>query len=270
MTKYPFFKKIIQSFYSTELYVFVGKSEINNSGFKYLFFLLTIFGIPEIIKMQIQFSDFINTELPVFIEKIPNIEIKNGVASFDKPSPYIITDDETGKEIMIFDTTGKFTSLDGLEAQLLLTQTKFIYRKNALETREYDLSSITEFQLTHEKILSWAQWGKYLSYLLYLVIIPFAFLYRAFQVLIYSLIGLIFQAILQTHLSFQTIYRLCILAITPAFIADKLVGYFDLDFSGWSFICLLISLAFLYFAMMANKNDENSEQLPPSELGANN
>ncbi len=270
MTNYPFFKKIIQSFYSTELYVFVGKSEINKSGFKYLFFLLTIFWIPEIIKMQIQFSDFITTELPIFIEKIPNIEIRNGVASFDKPSPHIITDDETGKEIMIFDTTGKFSSLDGLEAQLLLTQTKFIYRKNVLETREYDLSSISEFQLTHEKILSWAQWGKYLSYLLYLVIIPFAFLYRAFQVLIYSLFGLIFQAILQTHLSFQTIYRLCIIAITPAFIADKLLGYFDLDFSGWSFICLLISLSFLYFAMLANKNDENSEQLPPSELRTNN
>jgi Protein of unknown function (DUF1189) len=269
MTKYPFFKKIIQSFYSTELYVFVGKSEINKSGFKYLFILLSIFWIPEIIKMQIQFSDFINTELPVFIERLPNIEIKDGVASFDKPSPYVISDDETGKEIMIFDTTGKFTSLDGLEAQILLTQTKLIYRENSMETREYDLSSISEFQLTHEKILSWAQWGKYLSYLLYLVIIPFAFLYRAFQVLIYSLIGLIFQAILQTHLSFQTIYRLCIIAITPAFIADKLLGYFDLDFSGWSFICLLISLSFLYFAMLANKNDANSEPLPPSELGAN-
>ena len=220
--------------------------------------------------MQIQFSDFITTELPIFIEKIPNIEIRNGVASFDKPSPHIITDDETGKEIMIFDTTGKFSSLDGLEAQILLTQTKLIYRKNTMETREYDLSSISEFQLTQKKILSWAQWGKYLSYLLYLVIIPFALLYRAFQVLIYSLIGLIFQAILQTHLSFQTIYRLCIIAITPAFIADKLLGYFDLDFSGWSFICLLISLSFLYFAMLANKNDENSEQLPPSELRTNN
>lgn len=269
MTKYPFFKKIILSFYSTELYVFVGKSEINKSGLKYLFLLLTIFWIPEIIKMQVNISDFINAKLPVFIENFPNIEIKNGIVSFDKTSPYIVLDDKTKKEMMIFDTTGKFISLDGLEAQMLLTQSKFIFRKNDMETREYDLSNINEFQITHEKILSWAQWGRNLSYLLYLLIIPLAFIYRAFQTLIYSLIGLIFQAILHTHLSFRTIYRLSIIAITPAFISDKLLGYFDLDFTGWSFICLLISLSFLYFAMLANKNDANSEQLPPSELGAN-
>ncbi len=270
MTSYPFFKKIIHSFYLKDLYVFSRINEKNKIGFKYLFFLLSIFWIPEMVKMQIGMSRFINNELPSVVDKLPVVTIKNGVASFDKSSPYIMKDDETGKDIMIFDESGTFTSLEGTEAKILLTDTKLIYEKSAMETREYSLSNINDFTLTHEKILSWAGWGNYLTILFYIFIIPFALLYRAFQVLIYSLIGLIFQAILGTKYSFQTIYRLSIIAITPAFIIDKLLGYFEVTFSGWAFICLIISLAYLYFGLLANKENEIANQLPSPELGTNN
>jgi len=128
------------------------------------------------------------------------------------------------------------------------------------------LSAIDEFTLTHEKILSWAEWGNYISIFLYLLIIPFAFMYRAFVVLIYSLFGLIIQAILQTKLPFQSIYRLCCVAITPAFVLDKVLEYFDIDFPGFSFICFVISMAYLFFAMQSNKD----EPLPSPEFGADN
>lgn len=270
MTSYPFFKKIIHSFYKKDLYIFSCINEKNKIGFKYLFFLISIFWIPEMVKMQIGIHDYINNEFPSIVDKLPVITIKNGVASFDKPSPYAIKDEETGKDIMIFDESGTYTSLDSVEAKILLTDTKLIYEKSAMETREYSLATINDFTLTHEKILSWAGWGNYLTLLFYLIIVPSAFLYRAFLVLIYSLIGLIFQAILGTKYSFQTLYRLCIIAITPAYIIDKLLGYFEITFTGWSFICLLISLAYLYFGLIANKEHETVNQLPSSEFGTNN
>jgi hypothetical protein len=268
MIKYPFFKKIIHSFYLKDVYIHVAKKELNKIGFRYLLLLLCIFWIPEIVKMHIGIVNFINNELPQEVEKIPTVEIHNGIASFDKPSPYIINDDNTGKPLIIFDESGEYTSLEGTEAQMLVTDTKFIYNKNQLETREYSFSKINDFSLTHEKILSWAGWGNFIALIAYLFIIPLVFIYRAFQVLIYTLIGLIFQAILGTKLSFQTIYRLCILAITPAFIIDKILGYFDLDFTGWTFLCLLISLGYLFYGMKVNKEDDVNQM--NAEAGVNN
>lgn len=260
MTKYPFFKKIIHSFYNKEVYIHTAKAELNSIGFKYLLILVSLLWIPEIVKIHVGIVSFINNELPSSLEKLPVIEIHDGVASFDKPSPYIIKDEKTGKVDAIFDDSGKYTSLENTTAQILVTDSKVIIRKNSIENQEYTLSQVKDFSLTHEKILSWANWGKYISILLYLLIIPCAFLFRAFVALIYTLIGLIFQAILNTGYSFQTIYRLAILAFTPAYILDKFLGYFDLDFPGLSFLCLAISLTYLYLGMKWTKEESKNLQ----------
>jgi hypothetical protein len=263
MTNYPFFKKILHSFFSKDVYVHVGKMEPNRIGFRYLLLLLAIFWIPEIIKIHMSTMTFINAELPPFVERLPVITIRDGVASFDKPSPYILKDEKTGKDMIIFDESGQYTSLENTDAQILVTDSKLIYIKDKFETREYSFSKISHFSLTHEMILSWASWAKFLSIFLYLFIVPCMFLYRAVQVLLYSLAGLIFQAILGTGYSYQTIYRLTILAITPAFVINKLFGYFDIDFTGWSFLCMAISLGYLFFGMKANKEDGIVEQVQP-------
>jgi hypothetical protein len=208
-----------------------------------------------IIKIHFGIANFVAYELPPAIEKFPVVEIHDGVASFDKPSPYIMKDEKTGEVEAIFDDSGEYTSLENTTAQLLVTESKVLIRKSGNRTEEYSLAQIKDFSLTREKMLHWASYAKYVSILMYLIIIPCMFLYRAFLALIYSLIGLIFQAILETKFSFQTIYRLAILAFTPAFVIDKLLGYFDLDFPGLGLLCAAISLTYLFFALKWNKED---------------
>jgi len=256
MKKYSFFKKILHSFYSADVYKYVAFEETNTTGFKYLLLLISIFWAPEIIKLHLDISHYIKNDLPQFIEKFPVIKITNGTASFDKPSPYIITDEETENDIIIFDTSGYYISLENTEAKVLITDSKVLVKKSDIETREFNFSTINNFILTHEKIYSWSEWGNYLSIFFYIFIIPLAFIYRALQALIYSVIGLLFQSILKTDYSFQTIYRLSILAITPAFIFDKALGYFDFDFTGWSYICLFMSLSYLFIALKANRRED--------------
>ncbi len=272
--KYPFYKRFILAFYSKDLYAFIGRSEQNKSGIFYLFIMILLLWIPAMVKMQVQISNSIANDLPAFVEKLPVVTIKNGVASFDKPSPYIIKDDETGKDMMIFDTSGKYTSLAGTDAQLLLTDTRFVYIKDKVETREYSLSKIDDFTLTHDKIYSWAAIGNYICILLYIIIVPAILAYRAFQALIYALIGLIIQSILQTKYSFQTIFRLTILAITPAFVLNKILDLFGIDFTGWTFLCIVISIVYLYFGIKSTKDadakDAEAAALSSAEFGTDN
>ncbi len=256
MTNYSFFKKIIHSFYSKDVYLFVGKSEINKIGFKYLILLISLFWIPEIIKIQVSLTNFVNNELPPFVEKLPSINITNGVASFDKQSPYIVSDDATGKAIMIFDNTGEYTTLENTEAKVLVTSTKVVYKQSKYETREYSFKNVNQFSLSPAEILSYSKWVYLFVILLYFIIVPMAFVYRSFIALCYAVVGLLFQAILKTNYSFQTIYRLSILAFTPAYVIDKLFVYFDFKFTGWAFCCVVASLAFLFFALNVNKEEE--------------
>jgi hypothetical protein len=255
MTRFPFYKKIIHSFYDKNVYIYSAKMETHKIGFKYLLILLCLFWLPMIIKFHVGIANFVAYELPPVIDKFPVVEIHDGVASFDKPSPYVMKNEKTGEVEAIFDDSGEYTSLENTTADVLVTDTKVILKKNSFQTQEYSLAQIKDFSLTHEKILSWASYAKYISFLMYLIIVPCMFLYRAFLALIYTLIGLIFQAILETKFSFQTIYRLAILAFTPAFVIDKLLGYFDLDFRGLGLLCAAISLTYLFFALKWNKED---------------
>ena len=258
MNLYSFFNKAIRSFYSADTYRSVGisEAEVNTIGFKYLVLLISLLWIPEMVKFHLGVTGALKKDLPAFVAKLPVVTISNGVATFDKPSPYVMTDEGTGKDIFIFDTSGQYTSLANTDAQLLLTSTKIIYKKSEYETREFSLSSINSFVLTHEKIYSWAAWGNYISLLAYILIIPLAFVCRAFLALIYAVIGLIFQSILKTTLPFQSIYRMAIFAMTPAYIADKTLSSVDIDFSGWSLICLIASLSYLYFGIRSTKTEE--------------
>ena len=265
MNSYPFFKKIFHSFYNKNVYTYCAKMETDKIGLLYLLLMIAIFWIPLMTKVHVGISTFVETELPQVVQKFPVVEIHDGVASFDKPSPYIMKDEKTGEDVAIFDDSGEYTSLENTTAKVLVTDRKVIVRKNAFENQEYTLAQIKDFTLTHEKILSWASKAKYISILMYLIIIPCIFLYRAFQALIYSLIGLIFQAILETKFSFQTIYRLAILSITPAFIVDKILACFDLEFTGWTFLCMVISLTYLFFALKANKEDVANMEIQNAE-----
>lgn len=247
----------------------MGRVETKKSGLTYMFLLLCLFWIPAMIKEQLELNVSLSSGVPAFVSQFPNITITDGVVSIDKPSPYIIKDDKTGKDLIIFDTSGEVNSLEGSDAQILVTDSRFIYKENAIQTKEYSLATVKDFTLTREKIISWAEWLKYFFVLAYFIIVPLAFAYRAFLGLIYGLFGLIIQAIVQTKLSFQDIYRLAILAMTPAFILDKLFDYFGFGFSGWSLLCFAISMAYLFFAMRSIKEaDELSLSSP--ELGADN
>jgi hypothetical protein len=255
MKKNNYFKNIFQSFFSTNLYVNVATKQQKSIGFVYLIILITICWIPVIIKTQVQLSTFVNQELPLVAQQFPTIEIKNGVVNFDKESPIIIKDEKTGDAVFIFDNTGEYTSLSNTSAKLLLTANKLIYKQSSIENREYDLSSISNFTLSPEKILRWAKLLNYTFILMFIGIIPLAFVYRMFVALLFTLIALLLQAILKTQLSFQSLYRSTIYCITPAYIVDKLFMLFEVSFPGWSIIYFIIVTSFILFALLAVKND---------------
>ncbi len=247
------------SFYSKSLYQEVGRNW-KGLSFIYLLLLLALSWIFGIIQIHYGVSDYITNTAPGIVEQVPLISISDGEVSIDASEPYFITDPESGTLLIIIDTTGQITSLDDIEAMLLLTKTKVIVEMGAAETRMYDLSEVDEFYIDQRRINSFLEVLKdWLAIVLYPFAVLLSFLYRIIQVLIYAAIGIVFTKRFNASLNYQTLISLAIISITPVIVLDTIISLLNVPIPFWRLICFLIAMGFLFYAVKVNSEEAIEE-----------
>ncbi len=252
MKRYTILHPLILSFYSQSLYQDVGRNW-KGLAFLYLLFLLALSWLPSMVKLQLGLADFLRTDAAAFVQQVPRITISNGEVSTDVETPYFVKDPKTGKPAMIIDLTGKTTSLDRSEAQILLTKKQLMVKKSAAETRVYDLSAVKQFSVDRERIGRWLQIGKkWLIPLVFPFAVLFSYVYRIVQALIYGLIGLLFATISKAALGYQPSVRLAVIAITPVLVLDTIFDVAKVHVPFWSVIGFCVAMAYLFFGVKAN------------------
>jgi hypothetical protein len=252
MKKFSIIHVPILSFFSGELYRDVG---LNWRGicFGYLFLLVAVCTIPRMFLLQKSISLFIDEEAPPLIEQVPKIMITNGQVHVDELQPYYIKATDSNDVLVIIDTTGEIQSLDDTDAFILLTKTKLIYCQSDVEYRTYDLSGVKEFVLDKVRLMGWLNIVKKL---IVPVLLPFillgSYIFRMIQALIYAVIGLIFAAFCRVKLSYDTLVRLAVVAITPCIIVRTIfeIASVHLPMAGlWFF---LLAMGYLFVGVRAN------------------
>ena len=257
MKKYSIIHLPFLSFFSKELYRDVGLCW-KGVGFAYLLLLLTVCWIPTMVKIHVGFSDFINNEVPPFIEQVPDITITDGEASIQEPQPYYIKAPDSNDVIAIIDTTGTTESLEDANAICLLTRTNVIWRQNEFETRTVDLSNVKNFVLDSDRIMGWLHIAeKFLVIVMYPFALLGSYLYRIVQALIYAAVGLLFASWCKVSLSYAALLRLAIVAVTPCIIVGTVLGLVATSLP-W-YLYPAAALAYLFFGVWA------CSQTPPAE-----
>lgn len=223
----------------------------------YLLLLLALCWIPPMISFQISLVDMIDNYLPEIVSQVPECRIVNGRASVDEPQPYHIYDLESGSIFVTIDTTGKIDNLENSDAQLLLTETHLIYRESDFETKTYSLANIDHYTLNQSVIYGWLNFAKgFISLISYPFIVIGSLIGRTFQLLIYTLIAMIFAHILSTKREFKDLYRLAVVAITPSIILKTIFRTFNVSIPG--ILYALVTLAFLFFGVHAVSKEINA------------
>lgn len=224
MKKYSMIDIPLMSFYSKELYRDVCFNW-KGIGFGYLFLLVLICWIPQMFYMQNAFSTFIKNEAPSIMSQVPDVIFTEGVASTQAKQPYIIKDPQGDKAFFVIDTTGSITNLDDANGAIgLLTKNELIIRKDARQTRTFSFKDIKHFTLNQPQILAWSQWlSKYTMLALSPFILIGSFFGKMILMVIYGLIGMAFAAILKTKLSYETLLRLSVVAVTPSMIIGAIL-----------------------------------------------
>ncbi len=242
----------VLSFFSKELYIDVGQNW-KGVNFSYLLLLLAICWIPTMIKIHVGISNFVNNETPAIVNQVPEITITEGQVSIKESQPYYIKDPDSDEPLAIIDTTGQIESLEGTDAFCLLTGNKVIIKEGEFENRTYDLSNVQAFAVDSERITGWLGIGrKFLAVVIYPFALLGSYLFRIVQALIYAAVGLLFALWCKVTLSYATLLRLAVVAMTPCLLAKTIFGIADIHLPYATLISLVITLAYLFFAVKAN------------------
>lgn len=258
MSHFSVFTAPYYSFFSRALFVDVGR-RWGAKTFGYLVLVLALMWIPFMLGVRSQWSDFLNDEVPALTQQIPPITIDNGLVIADVEQPHFIRIPEN-EVFAIIDTTGHFTSLEGTSAKLLLTDTRFFGKKSDTETRILDLSAVQNFYLDGPLVEKWMRllgtWG---VVLLYPVLVIGSFLFRIVQALFYSLFGLVIAKRLHCRLSYGSILRIAVVAITPAVVLKTLLEMAGLSSRFLWLIYFCIAIGYLAFGIASNADNPHSE-----------
>jgi len=259
MRRYRMFQAPVMAFFSPSFYRDVDLNW-KGTGFAYLFLLLAICWVPTFIQFHLSVADYVENKAPAFTSQIPPIRIIKGEASVDVAQPHKIIDPDSKTVLALIDTTGKTVSLEGTEAQALLTRTDVIFKKSDVETRSFSFKNVENFTLDQQRVSGWLTvFRRYVA----VVFFPFAVIgslaYRIVQLLIYAAIGLLFAKWCKTNRPYLTLVRLSVMAVTPVIIVSTVIETAGLKIPWPGLLYFMAAMVYLFLGIKAVSHQEAAE-----------
>lgn len=271
---YSFLKAPLLSFYSQPFYRAVVR-EWRGLGFGYLFLLLLITWVPSLLVLNSLVRDVRRDVLPAVLEQIPSLELNNGVLSTDAEMPFVIrtpagvdvTSDrsvsvevtEEGDIIAIIDIDASPDDFERLNTELLLTDRElvFIGENDRPEVFSFNqLAVLGNVRFDRDTVQGlYDVVGKWLSVWLLPVVTAGSFVYRAFQALLFAVIGMIIASTLKVQLSYSALVRLMVIALTPVIIINTLFNVVGITLPLWWFLSFMLMMTYLFLAIRANTDE---------------
>jgi len=248
MKKYSVFQAPLYAFFSKDFYADIGRNH-RGTAFGYLFLLLLVCWVPVVMTWHGPFAEAVDSYAPGLIERIPEMTITDGRAVIHADQPCFIPMPHSTNTLAIFDTTGKYTSLEGQDAFVLVTETKVIMKQSAVETRSYSFAEIKNFALTREKMTNWVALGrKWIMPSVYAAVLISSFIGKVIKMLIYALIGLLFA---KSAVPYASVLRLSVMAGTPAIVLHTVFMLTPIGFFIPGIAWFVLTLVYLYIGVRA-------------------
>lgn len=259
MKKHHILESLFLSFYSKSLYQDVAR-EWKGLALGYLLLVMAICWLPFSYDFHRFLNEYASQILPGIITQAPTITLTKGKLSIDKPVPYFIKQPGDGLTLIVFDTSGKYTSLDQINTFALVTQDKIMVQEQGTPVPKFSTYSLAKFHDTTiskadvryvaDKVVFWS------SVLMYPISVIIAFVYRFLQILILGGISLLFASLFHIQLTYRAAIRLAVVAFTPMLILTTLVEYFVLPVPYLGVVSALLALGYLGYAVYAQKEIE--------------
>ena len=252
---------LFQSFYSAEFYRRAARWR--GKAFVYLGVVLALCWLPILIQAQVRFARIFQKADQTLIAALPTIRFEKGTVTTTENRPYVFRVGESAESLgIIIDTSGHYTSLDGQQAQILVTSHQCFLRQRTGEVRVYDLSKSQSNPFTldqafyHRTLQILKRWS---ATLLFTGAFILSYFKRLIQALLIAILGLGVSAALEAELDLGELLNLAIVAMTPAMILETGIALAGKPFAmEWVFAGGLI-LAYFIFAINATSDTGSQE-----------
>lgn len=262
MRKYGLLRASFMAFFSKALYRDVAM-HWRGAGIGYLFLLLAVCWVPDIVRLHLQFMDFCRNDAPELISQTPTITITDGAASIVEPEPYYIDDPDTGERVAVVDTTGSIATPDDANVRVLLKKTEIMFKKNDVETRTFSLKEIKDFSLNKETVAEWMQVLRMFGVpVLYVLLVPGSFVFRCVQALLYACAGMLLVHLYKSNSSYLVVYRLTVISLTPCIVVKTILSLASITIPWAGLWYMFVTIGYLFFAVRSASLKENIESEP--------
>ena len=247
--EYSIYKAPIYSFYSKDFYRSVGRDG-KGTGFLYLSALFlacwTFIMISCYIHMIMLVDSAPVTEL---VQKLPDMNFKNGELSINKESPYEMTVE--GKKI-VFDTSGKYKAADDLDGvDVLITQEKLSFAEKSWREPTSFKGLVSDYTLKAVNIKPFLRdMSLYITGFGFVLGLP-VFFGHLFLALVYAGVGMI----VNSKPGFETALRMAISAMTPGILLSTLLAILWINFPGQGLVTVPITLGLLVYGYRSMGDD---------------
>jgi hypothetical protein len=256
MKRYPAWQALYRSFYHTDFYRDVA-SNWKGLGFLYLFLLAGVSSLIAAVAVFFFLAQLCDRHLLPIADQFPTITSKNDNFSMDKPSPYYVKDDVFGT-VFTFDTSGNTKTLD--HPGILVTDQAVINEQQKVGSTDLQESVVMQASGSNGSfgkaearniVLMLRNFGPLVVFGFCLVWFTSSYFCQA---LFYGTLGLIFNAVLKTQLSYLQLVRLAALAMTPPVLVNWLIApVYTMNLGIQMGISFVISMGYLFIGIRACK-----------------
>lgn len=184
-------------------------------------------------------------------KNLPVIEIQNGIVSVNVEQPYEVSQ---GDMVVVIDTTGKTSSLDGYKNGVLLMKDKVLYKENDAKTEIYNLKSVKNLRIDENfmnTVKNNAAW----------IFFPFIFvgiyiylaIARFLQIFVFSLITIFASAVTKTQLAYTQIFNIGAYAITASMVLGGIAALFMRTIPGLGWAYCGVYIVYLVLGLLNSK-----------------
>ncbi len=254
------FNSLYRSLYDFKAYAGFKKGTMGRA-FLYLFVVSMIFGIIGSVKIYMGMDQAFKDMHQTFTKDFPNFTFTKDGLEVEGKMPIISA--EGNKFVTVVDTEGKVSPsvLDLYEEGIYVGKTKLIFKKNQVETREYDLSSFKELApLTKRDVEKFFAYSWVISLFVIIFFLAFYFVAKIVNAAVVGLIGLIYSAITRSGESYGNLFKLSVYALTLPIILETLqmVTGFNIPFFFWVYFA--IAAGYLIYALIRIKGSESAPE----------
>jgi len=218
-----FFNQIHRSANDFKFYNEVKNFPLSES-LKYIFLLLLVVSFAVTVRYGFATQRGMSILAYWANKNLPVINIQDGSASVDAQQPYKIPIEDG---VLLLDTTGQTTSLDGYGKGMLLTKDKLVLKQNEAKTVVYSLSKVKSLRIDKN---FFGMLKRYLPWVIAPFILIGLYIYfciaRFLQIFLFSVLAFLISALVKAGLSYRKVFNICVFAITPSMLLGTIAAFF--------------------------------------------